>query len=116
MNAFVAFVSEINRFVIGMTILGAQIFVWYVVLVKGVSASTELTMAIVTTAGTFSGLVLGYHFGSSAGSAAKDRALAVSVPVAPIAPLAPIAPIAPIAPLAPIAPVEPVAPTEEKKP
>lgn len=73
MTKLTEIMAEFNRFIISLVVLFANGGVWYIVLVSGVTTSTELVMAIVTTASTFSGLVLGYHFGSSAGSAAKDR-------------------------------------------
>jgi hypothetical protein len=68
-----AAVSEFGRFIFGMSVLAMNGAVWWWVLTNSTSTSTELTMAIVTTASTFTGVVLGYYFGSSAGSAAKDR-------------------------------------------
>lgn len=75
--------AEVNRLILSLIVLGMNIGVWYLVLAGKITTSTELTMAIVTSAGTFTGLVLGFHFGSSAGSAAKDRERIANPPTPP---------------------------------
>lgn len=70
-------IAELTRFVFAMALMGLNAGVLYWVLVRGTpDASKELTMMIVNMTGTAAGFAISYYFGSSAGSAAKDRAMA----------------------------------------
>lgn len=67
------FLAEMQRFVFGVIVLGGTGFVWWLILTGRVTASNELQMGILIAANSFASAVLGYLYGSSAGSAAKDR-------------------------------------------
>lgn len=70
-----AILSELVRFLLGLAITCVNAAVLYVVLTKTTAeANKDLVIAIVNASGVLQGLVLSYYFGSSAGSAAKDRA------------------------------------------
>lgn len=76
-EAVAGVVAELTRFLLAMVLLSINGGVLYWVLVHGVTdASKELGYAIVNGTGTITGLVISYYFGSSAGSAAKDRVIA----------------------------------------
>lgn len=66
--------AELVRFLLGVTITAVNAAVLYIVLSKVMpEVNKDLVIAIVNGAGISQGMVLQYYFGSSAGSAAKDR-------------------------------------------
>lgn len=66
--------SETIKFLLGMAITSINAFVLYTILSKGFpDASKDLIIGVVSASGTAQGIVLQYYFGSSSGSAAKDR-------------------------------------------
>jgi len=70
-----AVVSELVRFAFGLAIIGVNAYVLYLILTRTMpEVNKDLVIAIANGTGIAQGLVLGFYFGSSAGSAAKDRA------------------------------------------
>ncbi len=70
-----AVLSEVVRFLLGLAITCVNATVLWIVLTKTTTEiNKDLVIAIVNGSGVLQGLVLSYYFGSSAGSAAKDRA------------------------------------------
>ncbi len=66
--------AELVRFLLGLAITIINAAVLYVVLTKTMpEVNKDLVIAIVNGTGILQGTVLQYYFGSSAGSAAKDR-------------------------------------------
>lgn len=67
-------IAEIVRFLLGAAITVINAYVLYAVLRTNIpEAGKDLIIGVVSAAGTAQGIVLQYYFGSSAGSAAKDR-------------------------------------------
>jgi hypothetical protein len=66
--------AEAVRFLLGLAITGINAAVLWIVLNKTMpEVNKDLIIAIVNGTGILQGTVLQYYFGSSAGSAAKDR-------------------------------------------
>jgi hypothetical protein len=66
--------AEVARFLLAVAITLVNAYVLYSVLRTTIpEASKDLIIGVVSAAGTAQGIVLQYYFGSSAGSAAKDR-------------------------------------------
>lgn len=66
--------AEGVRFLLGLAITGINAAVLWIVLNKTMpEVNKDLIIAIVNGTGILQGTVLQYYFGSSAGSAAKDR-------------------------------------------
>lgn len=66
--------AEAIRFLLGLAITGINAAVLWIVLNKTMpEVNKDLIIAIVNGTGILQGTVLQYYFGSSAGSAAKDR-------------------------------------------
>lgn len=69
-----AVVDGLAKLLLAFTITAINAAVLYTVLRTGFpEASKDVVIGIVSAAGTAQGIVLQYYFGSSAGSAAKDR-------------------------------------------
>ena len=67
--------SEVVRFAFGLAVIAVNACVLYLILTRTMpEVNKDLVIAIANGAGIAQGLVLGFYFGSSAGSAAKDRA------------------------------------------
>jgi len=66
--------AELVKLVLAVAIVCINAGVLYLVLTKTLPAENkDLIIAIVNGTGMAQGLALGYYFGSSAGSAAKDK-------------------------------------------
>ncbi len=66
--------AEISRLLLGVAITSINAITLYIVLTKNMpEVNKDLVIAIVSATGMAQGTVLQYYFGSSAGSAAKDR-------------------------------------------
>ncbi len=66
--------DQVARFLLAFAITAINAAVLYTVLRTNVpDASKDIVIGVVSAAGTAQGMVLQYFFGSSAGSAAKDR-------------------------------------------
>lgn len=69
-----AVLADVAKLALGFAITVVNAYVLWTVLEKGApEASKDLIIGVVSAAGTAQGIVLQYYFGSSAGSAAKDR-------------------------------------------
>lgn len=72
-----ALFSELVRLLFGLAVTLVNAGVLYYVLTKVTGETNkDMVIAIVNGSGVLQGLVMSYYFGSSAGSAAKDRASA----------------------------------------
>ncbi len=66
--------TEVAKLAFGIVIVIVNSYVLYLVLTKTMpEVNKDLVIAIVNGSGMAQGAVLQYYFGSSAGSAAKDR-------------------------------------------
>jgi len=73
-EAALAFAAETAKFLFGIAVTFVNACVMYLVLTgKFGETNKDLVIAIVSGANIAQGMVLQYYFGSSAGSAAKDR-------------------------------------------
>lgn len=71
-----ALAAELARFLLAIVVTLQNTAILYWILTHQVpEMSKELTLLIVNGSGTLQGIVLTYYFGSSAGSALKDRAI-----------------------------------------
>lgn len=76
-DAVIVMAAEAARFLLAIAITLQNSAILYWVLTHAVpEVSKELTIMIVNGSGTLQGIALTYYFGSSAGSAQKDRAMA----------------------------------------
>jgi hypothetical protein len=68
--------AEVSRLLLALVIIAQNAgILWWSLSHAIPGLSTELQLMIVNGSGLLAGVVVSYYFGSSAGSAAKDRAI-----------------------------------------